>query len=201
MLAVELQMQISLFIHAKKHFVAKEYLDLTRDYYENLYEVDPESPLNWKGLLEIRSLNGILQESMKNYGMAAESYESIFPILQKHIDSDPENLEYQARANLAYTQLGSVYLLADEYEKSKDAFEKALPISTKLLEKDPENPEYMGDAVATFEEYAKLLKKLDRNEEAEEYSAKAEELKEKLDENIPEKDTSFPENKDQDVIR
>ena len=98
---------------------------------------------------------------MKNYGMAAESYESMFPILQKHIDSDPENLVYQARANLAYTQLGRVYLLAEEYEKSKEAFEKALSISAKLLEKDQENPISMEGVAATFEEYAKLLKKLD----------------------------------------
>ncbi len=188
MLAIELQMQVVLFTRVKKYYIAKEYLDLVRDYFESLYEIDPENWSNWKGLLETRSLNGVLQESMKNYGMAAESYISIFPILQKHIDSDPENLEYQARANLMYTQLGVVYLLADEYEKSKEAFEKVLPISAKLLEKDPENAIYVGDVAATFEEYAKLLKKLDRNKEAEEYSAKAEELKDKLEEDILEED-------------
>lgn len=189
LLAVELRMQIALFIRAKKHYIAKEYLDLTRDYYEILYENDPENPINWLGLCEIRLLYGILQESMKNYGMAAERYESIFPILQKHLESDPENLEYQTKANIAYTQLGIVYFLANEYEKSKDAFEKALSISAKLLEKDPENPIYLEDIAVTFEEYAKLLKKLDRNEGAEEYSAKAERLKKKLEEQAPEKES------------
>jgi len=179
---------MALFTHLKKYYVAKEYLELLRDYYESLYDIDSENPFNWKGLIEIRSFTGILQESMKNYGKAAESYLSIFPVLRKHLESYPENLEYQARANLAYTQLGVVYLLADEYEKSKEAFEKALPISAKLLEKDPENPIYVGDVVATYEEYLKLLRKLDRNEEAEECNAKAEALKEKLKEEKLEKD-------------
>jgi tetratricopeptide (TPR) repeat protein len=182
MLALELQMQVAIFTHLKKHLIAKEYLDLARDYYENLYKIDPGKPENWQGVLEIRSLNGLLQESIKDYGMAAESFESLFPILQKQIDSDPENLIYQARANLAYTQLGRVYLLASEYEKSKEAFEKALSISAKLLEKDLENPFYMESVAATFEEYAELLKKLDLTEEAEEYIKKAEALNEKLEE-------------------
>lgn len=124
----------------------------------------------------------------KNYGMAIERYESIFPLLNKHLGSDPEKLEYQAKVNIAYTQLGIVYLSANELEKSKEAFEKALSINAKLLENDPESPVYIRDAIATFEEYAKLLRKLDRNEEAEEYSAKSEELKEKLGEEIPEND-------------
>jgi tetratricopeptide (TPR) repeat protein len=183
LLAVELQMQVALFTRGKKYYIAKEYMELTRDYYESLYENDPENPRNWRGLCEIRLLDGILQESMKNYGMAAEKYESIFSILKKHLESDPENLGYQARANIAYTLLGNVYLLADECEKSREAFEKALPISAKLLEKDPENPIYVEDVVATFEGYAKFLEKMDRNEEAEEYNAKAEALKEKLKEN------------------
>ena len=188
MLAFELQMQVALLIHVKKHLIAKEYLDLISNYYKNLDKIDPEKPANWHGVLETRSLDGLLQESMKNYGMAAECYESVFPILQKHIDSDPENHMYQARANLAYTQLGRVYLLADEYEKSKEAFEKALSISAKLLEEDQENPIYMGGVAVAFEEYAKLLKKLDRSEEAEEYIAKAEALKEKLGEDELEED-------------
>ncbi len=124
---------------------------------------------------------------MKNYGMAIEIYESIFPILTKHLGSDPEKLEYQEKVNIIYLQLGIVYLSADEPEKSKEAFEKALSINAKLLEEDPENPMYIGDAIATFEEYAKLLKKLDRSEEAEEYGAKAEKLKENLEEGVYER--------------
>jgi tetratricopeptide (TPR) repeat protein len=188
MLALDLQMLVALFTHVKKHDIAKEYLEVLRDYYENLYKIDPEKPANWKGALETRSLNGILQESMENYGMATESYESVFPILQKQINSDPENLLYQARANLAYTQLGRVYLLADEIDKSKEVFEKVLSISEKLLEKGPENPVYMEGVAAAFEEYAKLLRKLDMSKEAEEYFAKAEALNEKLKEDEMEED-------------
>jgi len=195
MLAFELQMQVALLIHVKKHLIAKEYLDLISNYYKNLYKINPEKPINWHGMLETRSLNGLLQESMKNYGMAAEYYESVFSILQKQIDSDPENPMYQARANLAYTQLGRVYLLADEYEKSQEAFEKALSISAKLLEEDQENTIYIGCVAAAFEEYAKLLKKLDRSEEAEEYIAKAEALNEKMKEEQMEEDEVEEEEK------
>ena len=112
----------------------------------------------------------------------------VFPLLNKHLESDPEKLEYQAKVNFVYTQLGIVYLSADELEKSKEAFEKALSINANLLEKDPENPVYIRDAIATFEEYAKLLRKLYRNEEAEEYGAKSEELKEKMEEEVHERD-------------
>jgi tetratricopeptide (TPR) repeat protein len=188
MLAAELRMKVALFTHSKKHYIAREYLELIHDYYKSLYENDPESPVGWKGLYEAQLLDGKLQESIKNYRIAAEKYESVFPILQKHLESDPENPEYQEKASFAYTQLGIVYLLADEREKSKEAFEKAIPLSTKLLEKDPEDPLYIGDVASTFEEYAKLLRKLDRNEEAEEYSAKAEGLKEKLKEKKLEED-------------
>ena len=73
---MNLRMQITLFTRAKKHHVAKEYLDLVRDYYEKLYESDPESPKNWKNFYEIRLLEGILLESMNNYGISVERYES-----------------------------------------------------------------------------------------------------------------------------
>ena len=118
---------------------------------------------------------------MKNYGIAIERYESIFPILTKHLGSDPEKFEYQAKVNIVYLQLGIVYLSANELEKSKEAFEKALSINAQLIEKDPESPVYVRDAIVIYEEYAKLLKKLDRNEEAEEYIAKAEKLMENLE--------------------
>lgn len=181
LLAMNLRMQITLLTHAKKHNLAKEYLDLVRDYYEKLYENDPENPKNWKDFSDIRLLEGILQESMKNYGIAIERYESIFPILTKHLGPDTEKLEYQAKVNIVYLQLGIVYFSANELEKSKEAFEKALSINAKLIEKDPESPVYVRDAIVTFEEYAKLLKKLDRNEEAEEYIAKAEKLNTNLE--------------------
>ena len=182
MLATELRMEMVFLIHTKKHFIAGEYLELIRDYYNSLYENDPESEVSWKGLYDTQFLDGNLQESMKNYEIAAEKYESALQIIQKQLESDPENPDYQEKASFIQTQLGSVYCLADEYDKSKEAFKTALSISTKLLEKYPEDQLFIKDTADIFIEYAKLLEKLDRSEEAEEYRKKAEAMKEKLSE-------------------
>ena len=113
-----------------------------------------------------------------------------FRFFKKYLESDPENLEYQAKANIAYTHLGIVYFLADEYEKSKEAFEKALPISAKLLEKDPENPIYIGRC---SRRHSKNMQSYSKNwtgmKKQKNTSAKAERLKKKLEEQAPEKES------------
>ena len=86
LLAMELQKQATMLIHEKKQGLAKEYLALVRDYYEDLYEKDPEKPENWKAICEIRILSGILHESLGNYDVAIPLYESVFPILNKHLE-------------------------------------------------------------------------------------------------------------------
>ncbi len=78
------------------------------------------------------------------------------------------------------TQLGIVYHLTGEYDKSKEAFEKSMSINAKMLAEVPDNFLYMGGAVMTFIEYSKLLTSLGRKEDAEEYVAKADELKEMI---------------------
>ena len=178
LLAMELQKQATRYIHEKKQGLAKEYLALVRDYYEDLYENDPEKPENWKSICEIRTLSGILHESLGNYDVAIPIYESVFPILNNHLESDPDNLEYQLMMSVLQTQLGIVYHLAGEYDKSKEAFEKSMPINAKMLAEEPDNFLYMGGAVMTFIEYSKLLTSLGRKEDAEEYAAKANEIKE-----------------------
>ncbi len=167
-------------VHTNLPGLAKEYLSLVRDYYEDLYEKAPEEEENWRAICEIRLLSGVLHESLGNYDAAVSMYESISPILNKQIESDPENLEYQAMLSVLYTQLGVAHYSAGEYEKSKDVFEKSLPINTRLLEEEPENFLYMTGLVVTFTEYSKLLTTLGRKEEAEEYADKADKLKESL---------------------
>jgi len=180
LLAMELQKQATIFIHDKNQGLAKEYLVIVRDYYEELYEKDPEKPENWKAICEIRILSGILHDSLGNYDIAIPIYESVLPILNNHLESDPDNHEYQSMISVLQTQLGIAYHLAGEYDKSKEAFEKSIPINAKLLDEEPENFLYMGGAVVTFTEYSKLLTSLGRKEDAEEYAAKAEEIKETI---------------------
>lgn len=180
LLAMQLRKQATMLIHEKNKGLAKEYLALVRDYHEDLYEKDPEKPENWKAICEIRILSGILHESLGNYEVAIPIYESVFPVLNKHIEFDPGNLEYQSMMSVLHTQLGIAYHLAGEYDKSKESFEKSVPINAKLLDEEPENFLYMGGAVVTFTEYSKLLTSLGRKEDAEEYAAKADELKEKI---------------------
>ena len=180
LLAMDLQKQATILIHEKKQGLAKEYLALVRDYYEDLYEKDPEKPENWKAVCEIRILIGILYESLGNYDVAIPIHESVFPILNTHFESDPDNPEYRSILSVLYTQLGIAYHLAGEYDKSKEAFEKSIPLNAKLLDEEPENLLYMGALAGTFIEYSKLLTSLGRKEEAEEYTAKAEEIKGKI---------------------
>ena len=58
MLALELQMQVALFIHIKMHLIAKEYLDLIRDYYENLYKLTLKSRQIGRACLKLGPLMG-----------------------------------------------------------------------------------------------------------------------------------------------
>ena len=180
LLAMDLQKQATILIHEKKQGLAKEYLALVRDYYEDLYDKDPEKPKNWKAVCEIRILIGILYESLGNYDVAIPIYESVFTIMNKHFESDPDNPEYRSILSVLYTQLGIAYHLAGEYDKSKEAFEKSIPLNAKLLDEEPENLLYMAALAGTFIEYSKLLTSLGRKKEAEEYTAKAEEIKEKI---------------------
>ncbi len=180
LLAMGFQRQATVFMHDKKYGLAKEYLALVRDYYEDLYEKAPEKPENWKRVCEIRILNGILHENLGNYDVAIPIYESVFPILNKHLESDPDNLEYQSIMSVLETQLGITYHSTGEYEKSKKAFEKSILLNTQILEEDPENFLNLGAAAITFTEYSKLLTDMGK-EEAEEYAAKADKIKEKLD--------------------
>jgi len=180
LLAMELREMATTSVHTNLPGLAKEYLILVRDYYEDLYEKYPEEEENWKAICEIRLLSGVLHESLGNYDAAVSMYESISPILNKQIKSDPQNLEYQAMLSVLYTQLGVAHYSAGEYEKSKDVFEKSLPISAKLLEEEPDNLLYMTGLVVKFTEYSKLLTSLGRKKEAKEYAVKANELKENL---------------------
>ena len=180
LLAMDLQKQATILIHEKKQGLAKEYLALVRDYYEDLYDKDPEKPKNWKAVCEIRILIGILYESLGNYDVAIPIYESVFTIMNKHFESDPDNPEYRSILSVLYTQLGIAYHLAGEYDKSKEAFEKSIPLNAKLLDEEPENLLYMAALAGTFIEYSKLLTSLGRKKEAEKYTAKAEEIKEKI---------------------
>lgn len=178
--AMGLQKQATVFMHDKNYGLAKEYLSLARDYYEGLYEKAPEKPKNWKAVCEIRILIGILHRSLENYDVAIPLYESVFPILNKHLESDPDNLEYLSIMSVLETQLGITYHSTGEYEKSKEAFEKSILLNTQILEEDPENFLNLGAAAITFTEYSKLLTDMGK-EEAEEYAAKADKIKEKLD--------------------
>jgi tetratricopeptide (TPR) repeat protein len=180
LLALDLQKQATILIHEKSYGLAKEYLALLRDYYEDLYEKNPEKPENWKAVCEIRTLSGILHKSMGNYDVAIQIYKSVFSVLNKHPVSDPNNPDYQSMISVLYTQLGIAYHLADEYDKSKEAFEKSIPINAKLLDEEPENFLHMGDAAVTFTEYSKLLTSMGMKKEAEEYIAKADEIKENI---------------------
>ncbi|AGF95616.1 hypothetical protein MmTuc01_0161 [Methanosarcina mazei Tuc01] len=180
LLALDLQKQATILIHEKNYGLAKEYLVLLRDYYEALYEKDPEKPENWKAVCEIRTLCGILHKSMGNYDAAIQIYKSVFSVLNKHPVSDPDNPDYQSIIGVLYTQLGIAYHLADEYDKSKEAFEKSIPINVKLLDEETENFLHMGDMAVTFTEYSKLLTSMGMKKEAEEYAAKADEIKEKI---------------------
>jgi len=66
-----------------------------------------------------------------NYEVVIPIYESVVPILNKHLEFDPENFEYQSMMSVLQTQLGTAYHLAGEYDKSKEAFEKSIPINAK----------------------------------------------------------------------
>jgi hypothetical protein len=147
---MDLQKQATILIHEKKQGLAKEYMALIRDYYEDLYEEEPLKPQNWKAVCEIRILSGILYES------------------------DPDNPEYRSILGVLYAQSGISDHQAGEFDKSKDAFEKSISINSKLFDEEPDNFLYMGTLAAVFSEYSKLLTSLGRKEEAEEYTAKVE---------------------------
>jgi tetratricopeptide (TPR) repeat protein len=179
-LAVEVQSHGIDLLKSRKYDAAEEALDLALEFFESLYEEDPEDAENYPYICEALYQSGNLQKDLGNFEEAAKSFDSLLPIVEKLLESDPESPETRENAGDTYTNAGEVYFLTGEYEKSKQAFEKALTINAALLEEDPDNPIYRIDQAEAFEKYAKLLAKLGRNEEAEDYITKSEGIYRKL---------------------
>ena len=179
-LAVEVQSHGIDLLKSRKYDAAEEALDLALEFFESLYEEDPEDAENYPYICEALYQSGNLQKALGNFEEAAKSFDSLLPIVEKLLESDPESPETRENAGATYTNAGEVYSLTGEHEKSKQAFGKSLTINAALLEEEPDNPIYRIDQAETFEKYAKLLSKLGRNEEAEDYITKSEEIYRKL---------------------
>ena len=179
-LAIDPQIRGIEFLRSKKYDAAEESLDLALEFFESLYEKDPEDPENYPFVCEALYQSGNLQQALGNFDEAARIFDSLLPVVEKLTESYPEKPEAWEKAGINYTDAGKVYSLIGEYEKSKRAFGKALDINTDLLEEEPDNPIYKINQAETFEKYAKLLSKLGRNEEAEDYTAKSKEIHRKL---------------------
>ena len=105
----------------------------------------------------------LLQKTMGNFEEAAKTFDSLLPIMKKLIDSKLKNPNIRETAGVTYTDIGELYSLIGENEKSKQAFENALSIIASLRQEDPDNPLYKKDQSVAFEQYSKLLEKLGKN--------------------------------------
>ena len=165
-LALEVQSRGIEFLKSGKFDAADEAINLALEFFRGVFEEHPENRENYPYICEALYQRGKLQKTMGNFEEAAKTFDFLLPIMKKLIDSKLKNPNIRETAGVTYTDIGELYSLIGEDEKSKQAFENALSIIASLRQEDPGNPLYKKDQAEAFEQYSKLLEKLDRNKKS-----------------------------------
>jgi tetratricopeptide (TPR) repeat protein len=168
-LALDVQTRGIEFLKSGKFYAADEAINLALEFFRGVFEEDPENRENYPYICEALYQRGKLQITLGNYEEAAKTFETLLPIMKKLIDSKLKNPNIRETAGVTYTNIGEMYSLIGEDEKSKQAFENGLAIIAALRKEDPDNSIYIKDQTEAFEHYSKLLDKLGRNEKSEDF--------------------------------